>query len=79
LKQKQIATNRNERQVIMGRSRTQNPNHSHNNPSQRIGTSPQRKTTRSTGNATNVEKNQVLAGMGHKRTAHVVSETEDTE
>jgi hypothetical protein len=63
----------------MGHSRSQNPNNSHNNQSQRIGTSPQRKTTRSTGNATNVEKNQVLAGMGHKRTSHVVPNPDEKD
>ncbi len=63
----------------MGNSRSQNPKNSHNNQSQRIGTSPQRKTSRSTGNATNIEKNQILAGMGHKRTSHVTpNDEEDT-
>lgn len=63
----------------MGNSRSQNPNNSHNNQSQRQGASTERKTTRSTGNATNIEKNQILAGMGHKQTAHVPPEGEDNE
>jgi len=55
----------------MRKSISQNPKNSHNNQSQRQGASAERKTTRSTGNAVNVEKNQILAGMGHKHTTHV--------
>ena len=63
----------------MGSSRTQNPKNSHNNQSQHIGISKQSKTTRSTGNAKQIEKNQILAGMGHKHTSHVVPKDENSE
>lgn len=59
----------------MGHSRSQNPNVSgHNSKSSGINARQERKTTRSTGNAAGIERNQRLAGMGHKSTSHVTPE-----
>lgn len=64
----------------MGNTRAQNPNISTNiSRSAKRGISEQRKTTRSTGNAEQVEKNQILAGMGSKNSSYAPVDDEESE